>query len=166
MSKTDGNEKTTTKKEKKKKRKKEKKRKKKEKEKKKKKKRKEKQISISFLIKPATFQQHTLEPPHDKTNKVACIACAPSLIKVFAVRMKKVWVLGYPLSAKRRLWSDRADAQADLRIRWAHSHIVGFVMRRHIIWRAISTSVQKLCLGRSLWMCLLIREKWPWLEKQ
>ena len=27
----------------------------------------------------------------------------PSLIRVFAVRMKKAWVLGYPLSAQRRL---------------------------------------------------------------
>ena len=44
----------------------------------------------------------------------------PSLIRVFAVRMKKAWVLSYPLSAQRRLWSDWADAQADLRLRWAH----------------------------------------------
>ena len=35
---------------------------------------------------------------------------APSLIRVFAVRMKKAWVLSYPLSAQRRLWSDWADA--------------------------------------------------------
>ena len=28
---------------------------------------------------------------------------APSLIRVFAVRMKKAWVLGYPLSAQQRL---------------------------------------------------------------
>ena len=54
----------------------------------------------------------------------------PSLIRVFAVRMKKPWVLSYLLSAQRRLWSDWADAQADLSLRWAHSHIVGFVMRR------------------------------------
>ena len=33
----------------------------------------------------------------------------PSLIRVFAVRMKKPWVLSYPLSAQRRLWSDWAD---------------------------------------------------------
>ena len=45
-----------------------------------------------------------------------------SLIRVFAVRMKKAWVLSYPLSAQRRLWSDWADAQADLSLRWAHSH--------------------------------------------
>ena len=50
----------------------------------------------------------------------------PSLIRVFAVRTKKAWVLSYPLSAQRRLWSDWADAQADLSLRWAHRHFVGF----------------------------------------
>ena len=44
----------------------------------------------------------------------------PSLIRVFAVRMKKAWVLSYPLSAQRRLCSDWAEAQADLSLRWAH----------------------------------------------
>ena len=51
----------------------------------------------------------------------------PSLIRVFAVRMKKPWVLSYPFSAQGRLGSDWADAQADLSLRWAHSHFVGFV---------------------------------------
>ena len=48
---------------------------------------------------------------------------------VFAVRMKKAWVLSYPLSAQRRLWSDWADAQADLSLRWAHTHFVGLSCR-------------------------------------
>ena len=56
----------------------------------------------------------------------------PSVIRVFAVRMKKAWVLSYSLSAQRRLWSDLADAQADLSLRWAHSHFVGFVRSRLI----------------------------------
>ena len=34
--------------------------------------------------------------------------------------------------AQGRLWSDWADAQADLSLRWAHSHFVGFVMSRLI----------------------------------
>ena len=51
-----------------------------------------------------------------------------SLIRVFAVRMKKAWVLSYPLSAQWRLWSDWADAKADVSLRWAHSHFVGFVI--------------------------------------
>ena len=38
---------------------------------------------------------------------------------VFIVRMKKPWVLSYPLSAQRRLWSDWADAQADPSLHWA-----------------------------------------------
>ena len=49
----------------------------------------------------------------------------PSLIRVFAVRMKKGWILSYPLNAQWRLWSYWADAQADLSLRCAHSHIVG-----------------------------------------
>ena len=48
------------------------------------------------------------EPPHDKTNKMASAPSEdsdqpgnpPSLIRVFAVRMKKIWVLSYPLSAQ------------------------------------------------------------------
>ena len=32
-------------------------------------------------------------------------------IRVFAVRMKKAWVLSFPLSIQRRLWSDWADAR-------------------------------------------------------
>ena len=44
----------------------------------------------------------------------------PSLITVFAVRTKKAWFLSYPLSAQRRFWSDWADAQANLSLRWVH----------------------------------------------
>ena len=70
---------------------------------------------------------------YDKTNKMNCAPSEdsdqpghlPSLIRVFAVRMKKLWVLSYPLSAQRRLWSDWADAQTG-----RTCHAVGFVMRR------------------------------------
>ena len=41
----------------------------------------------------------------------------PTVIRVFAARMKKVWVLSYPLSTHRRL-----------RLAWAHTHFVDFVM--------------------------------------
>ena len=56
----------------------------------------------------------------------------------FAVRIKKAWTLSYPLRAQPSLWSDWADAQADLSLRWAHSHIVCFVKRRLIflsLWK-------------------------------
>ena len=76
--------------------------------------------SLSML---GTQLQGIHEPPHDKTNKMAIApsedtdqpAHPPSLIRVFAVHLKKHWVLSYPLSALRRLWSDWAD----LSLRWA-----------------------------------------------
>ena len=80
------------------------------------------------------------ESQHDKTNKMVCVPSKdsdqpghpPSLIRVFAVRMKKAWILSYLLSAQQRLWSDWADAQADLMI-WVFAGtgcFVGFVMLR------------------------------------
>ena len=79
-------------------------------------------------------------PPRDKTNKMICAPSEdsdqpghpPSLIRVFIARMKKAWVLSCPLSSQRRLWSDWADAQADLSLHWAHSHCVCFVLMRLI----------------------------------
>ena len=63
------------------------------------------------------------EPEHDKTNKMTSVPSEdsdqPGSDKVFAVRMKP-WVQGYLQSAKRRLWSDRAEAQADWIFCWAH----------------------------------------------
>ena len=52
----------------------------------------------------------------------------PSLIRAFAVR--SMGRLGVKLSScgQRRLWLDWADAQADLRLRWVHTHFVGFIM--------------------------------------
>ena len=49
-----------------------------------------------------------------------------SLIWVFTVRMKKAWVLSYPICTQRRLWSDWADAQADLSLCWAHRSFCWF----------------------------------------
>ena len=47
-------------------------------------------------------------------------------IRFFPVRMKKAWVLSYPLSIQRRLWSVWADAQAELSLRWAHKSFCWF----------------------------------------
>ena len=52
-----------------------------------------------------------IEPVHDKTYKMACASSedsdqpghSPILIRFFAVRMKKAWVLCYSLNAQRRL---------------------------------------------------------------
>ena len=70
---------------------------------------------------PGPQNVYIFEPPKYQQNQQN--DCAPSIRpvwSVFAVRMKKAWVLRYPLSARRRLWSDRADAQGDLSLRWVH----------------------------------------------
>ena len=89
---------------------------------------------VGFVVLLIAFKKKKNEPPHDKTNKMACAPSEdsdqpghlPSLIKDFAVRMKKALVLSYPLSAQRRLWSGWADAQADLSLRWTHKPLCWF----------------------------------------
>ena len=77
------------------------------------------------------------KPRDDKTNKVTVRSAKTQtslgirpVWSVFAVHMKKAWVLSYPLSAQWRPWLDWADALADLSLRWPHSHFVCFVMLR------------------------------------
>ena len=105
-------------------------------------------ILATLHFSPTTSLSLSFEPPHDKTSKMACapsedsdlLGHPPSLIRVFTVRMNTAWVLSYPLSAQRRRWSDWADAQADLSLRWAQSSFVGFVMRQ-LIFILLFTSV-------------------------
>ena len=61
-----------------------------------------------------------------------------SLIGIFAVRLRSLWILGYPQRGMGRLWSDCFDAQAGLSLRWAHmqssrkyctsAHILSFLV--------------------------------------
>ena len=75
-----------------------------------------------------------IEPWHDFTNKMICAPSEdsdqsghpPSLIRVSAVRLMQNWVLSYPLNTQRRLWSDWADAQANLSLRWAQKSFCWF----------------------------------------
>ena len=75
-------------------------------------------------------QQCGCEPSEDSDQP----GHPPSLIRVFAVRMKKAWVLSYPLSAQRRLWSDWTDAQADLSLRLAHMSFCLFCHEAAHLW--------------------------------
>ena len=91
-------------------------------------------VVISLLFVFVVYLSRLMTKPtkwHVRTTTTQ-ISLGIRLIRVFAVRMKKGWVLSYSLSAQRRLWSDWADAQADLSLRWAHTHFVGFVMSRRI----------------------------------
>ena len=93
---------------------------------------------IGFLI--------TFELPYDKTNKMACVPSEDSdqpghqsLLSAW----RNLGSLATHWAAKTLIkWSDWADAQADLSLRWAHRlilvfagricHFVGFVMRQLI----------------------------------
>ena len=62
------------------------------------------------------------EPPHDKTNKLTFVPSEdsdlpghpPSLIRAFAVRSVGSLGLNFASGGQCRIWSDWADAQADL----------------------------------------------------
>ena len=64
-----------------------------------------------------------------------------SLIRVFAVGMKKPWVLSYPLSRQRKLWTDWADAQAGLSLCWAHRSFCWLIWRGSFIWVCFQESL-------------------------
>ena len=82
----------------------------------------------------------------------------PSLISVFAVCMKKAWILRYPWSAQRRLWSDWTDVQANLSLRWPYSHFVGFVMR-WLTWNCNLSPTTELSYGPQLGIKLKLKVK-------
>ena len=54
------------------------------------------------------------------------VAKDPSLIRVFAVRSVGSYGLKLSSCGQRRLWSDWADAQADLSLHWAHMPLCWF----------------------------------------
>ena len=84
-------------------------------------------------------KQIPFEPPRDKTN---IVTVCPAKTQI-SLGIRPVWSesslctqwaakdLSF-LHADSEDWSDWADAQADLSLRWAHSHFVGFVMRQLI----------------------------------
>ena len=90
---------------------------------------------------------------HDKTNKMTCTPSEdsdqpghpPCLTRVFTVRLKDSQGPNAFSGGQRRLWSDWADAQADLNLRWAHVILLGFVMLQLIytwLWRRLDAQVK------------------------
>ena len=74
---------------------------------------------------------------HDMTKPTKWVCAQPRLRSASAqsdqsLRCPHEETLGLylPTERKWRLWSDRVDAQADLILRWAHTHFVGSVMSR------------------------------------
>ena len=92
----------------------------------------------TFKIRMRQFLTILIEPAHDKTYKMACVPSEdsdqpvhpPSLIRVFAVRSVGSWGLKLSSCRQRKLWSDWADTQADLSLRWAHMPFCRFCHAR------------------------------------
>ena len=78
----------------------------------------------SMLISGWAYQG---EPQHLKTNKLTCAPSEhsdqtghpPSLIRVFPVDFMGSWGPNHSSGGQQRVWSDWADAQADLSLHWA-----------------------------------------------
>ena len=99
-----------------------------------------------MLIQKVISKQKRNKPPHDKTSNVTVRPGKPQIsLGIRAVWSESAWASQSDQSllstwtklgslatywAHSEDWSDWADAQADLSLRWAHSHFVGFVMRR------------------------------------
>ena len=88
------------------------------------------------------YISHTWENMSHLMTKPTKWHVCPATTQIFAVCMKKPCFLSYLLIAQRRLWSDWADAQANLSLRSAHSDFVGFVMRRLICLLRCVTKVR------------------------
>ena len=120
--------------------------------------------NVLFSLQGQRFEKDTCHLSHLMTKQQSDCAPSedsdqpghpPSLIRVFAFRMKKTWVLNYTLSAQRRLWSDWADVQADLSLRWAHSHFVGFFMSWLILRARATSGLSCYC---NLWTQTLVNQ--------
>ena len=68
----------------------------------------------------------------------------PSLIRVFAVRMKKALILSYPLSAQRRLWSDWAESSLGAQPHCWFCHEAAQIRNFHIICKIATEFVISL----------------------
>ena len=78
------------------------------------------------------------EPPHDKTNKMtvrpALTQISLGICPVWSESSLSAWRKLGPLALPIERTAKTADAQADLSLRWAHSHFVGFVMKQLILY--------------------------------
>ena len=88
------------------------------------------------------FFYMSYEPPRDKTNNVAM---RPAKTQI-RLGIRPVW----SESSLCAQWVAKgpsflhADAQADLSLRWAHTHFVGFVTRRLICYRLLKVLYAKI----------------------
>ena len=87
----------------------------------------------------AFFFTVTSRVKYEKIAYMSRLMTKPAiLIRVFAVRSVGSKGAKLSLYVQRRIWSDWADAHADLSLWWAHTHFVGFILSR-LIWTSLLT---------------------------
>ena len=110
----------------------------------------------------------SFEPLNDKNNKMTCAPSEdsdqsghpPSLIRFVTVLMKK----HYLFSAQWRLWSDWADAKADLSLRWVHRWFCWFCRATAHFIIMLFLHVDLNIVGHNTKCCICIFPTFP--EKQ
>ena len=92
----------------------------------------------------------------------------PSLIRVFAVQMKKPWVLSYPLSTRQRLWSDWADAQTGLSLDGRTLIFLVLSCRSSCLFIGFSGHIHVSCdmTKPTVWLCTQQRLRSAWASAQ
>ena len=87
-------------------------------------------IKVKCVLMITALLQHM---SHDATKPTqwVCARC-PGWSESSLSAWRKLGSLATRWAQQRRLWSDQADAQADLSLRWARTQFVGFVMSRLI----------------------------------
>ena len=100
--------------------------------------------SIQLVKNIASIDLHANQPRHDKTNTMSV---RPAKTQI-SLGICPVWSES-SLSTWRKLgslathWVQSEDSdQADLRLRWAHTHFVGFV----VLWLKLFTSKLVICI--------------------
>ena len=101
-----------------------------------------------------------IESYNDKTNKVAVHPVKTQIgLGISPVWSESSlcaqWIAKDPsfLHADSEDWSDWVDTQADLSLRWAHNHIVGFVTRWLILYPFVILTIRWLNYHSVLTIC-------------
>ena len=102
-----------------------------------------------------------IQPQHDKNNKINCTPSEdsdqpghpPSLIRVFAVRMKKVLGSLATHLAHSEDWSDWVDAHADLSVCWVHVILLVLLCFGSMINVITATFWARRCIYKMFIVC-------------
>ena len=117
-------------------------------------------LSVCYRAMTLVWINYLTEPRHDKTNKVTVRPAKAQISlgirpvwSVFAVRMKTPWVLSYPLSAQRRLWSDWAHSQFVLSCRGSINELIKKRKSQQILMLNILGMLKEWRFLVTCWIC-------------